>query len=92
MRLNDFSHFHYSSGVDKSRMCCLQPLVSTAPGVLGQETPERPVGDLATRRVHRTVLSLNRMKELRLQYRSVKNNLNMAECAEEVKISIYLLW
>lgn len=31
------------------------------------------------------------MKELRLQYRCVKNNLNMAECAEEVKIRFYLL-
>jgi len=32
------------------------------------------------------------MKEWRLQYSCVKNNLNMAECAEEVKINIYLCW
>lgn len=34
--LNDFSHLHYSSRVDKSRTCCLQPLESTAPRVQGR--------------------------------------------------------
>lgn len=36
MWLNDFSHLHHSCSVDKSRMCCLQPLESTAPRVQGK--------------------------------------------------------
>lgn len=36
MWLNDFSHLRHSCSVDKSRMCCLQPLESTAPRVQGK--------------------------------------------------------
>lgn len=84
MGLNGFSHLHYSSDVDKSRMCCLQPLVSVEPGVL-----DKRHGYQRSLRVYRCVLNLNEMKELRVQHRCVKNNLNMAD---EVKISIFLQW
>lgn len=36
VRLDDFSHLHYSSSADKRRICCLQPSESTAPGVQGK--------------------------------------------------------